>query len=165
MDQSVIQPLSLHPQALDQLALWHHRECLRQGLESSLERRRDYLARHLGPEPLPYTLVALEGTESIGCVSLVRYQSATSPSSPQSRVWLSNLYVAEPHRRRGLGQKLLESASSHARQLHLPQLWLFTDRHIDYYQKRGWQPEGKARVGKGKVQIMFINLLACINRV
>ena len=165
MDQSVIQPLSLHPEALDQLALWHHQECLRQGLESSLERRRAYLARHLGPEPLPYTLVAVEGSEPIGCVSLVRYRSAASPSSPQSRVWLSNLYVVESRRRRGLGQNLLDGALNHARQLHLSQLWLFTDRYTDYYQKRGWQPEGRARVGRGEVQIMFINLLACINRV
>lgn len=152
MDQ-LIQPLSRHPVALEQLALWHHRECLRQGLESSLERRRDYLARHLGPQPLPYTLVAVEGAELIGCVSLVCYSSATSP---EPRVWLSNLYVVEACRRQGLGQKLLESALGHARQLQLPQLWLFTDRQIGYYQKRGWRPEGKARIGKGEVQIMRI---------
>lgn len=151
-----ITPLSRHPAALDQLALWHHQECQRQGLSSSLERRRAYLAKHLCPEPLPLSLVALDSKgEPIGCVSLVRYNSA---ASPQPRVWLSNLYVLEAYRRRGLGQRLLDSALQKARQLKLTQIWLFTDRQFDYYARRGWQAVGQACLGPGGVQIMTFAL-------
>lgn len=156
MAQPQIQPLSCAPAALEQLALWHHRECLRQGLESSLERRRAYLAKHLGPEPLPFTLVALDAkAQPLGCVSLVRYSSA---ASPHPRVWLSNLYVVQAHRRLGLGQALLDRALEGARQLNLDQLWLFTDQRIDYYRHRGWQTMGEARLGGSGVRIMNITL-------
>jgi len=156
MTRPRIQPLSHHPAALDQLALWHHRECLRQGLESSLERRRTYLAKHLSLDPLPVTLVALGAKdEPIGCVSLVRYSSA---ARPQARIWLSNLYVLEAHRRRGLGQRLLNSALQRARQLNLRHIWLFTDRQFDYYARRGWQAVGEACLGSDGVQIMALDL-------
>jgi len=156
MGQAIeITSLSRHPAALDQLALWHHRECLRQGLDSSLERRRTYLQKHLGPQPLPLTLVALDSAaRPLGCVSLVRYSSA---ASSRPRVWLSNLYVVASHRRRGLGQRLLDSALERAGQLPLSHLWLFTSEQVDYYLSRGWRPMGKAHLGGG-VQIMNISL-------
>lgn len=149
--EPVIQSLDRCPDALEQLAHWHHQQCLQQGLTaSSLPRRRHYLAGHLGPEAIPVTLVASRQGLVLGCVSLVRHGTGEAPD----RVWLSNLYVDEAHRRCGLGTQLLASAQDYARDLELPAIWLFTDRQSEYYRARGWQRAGDARVGGGSVIIM-----------
>lgn len=157
MDDVLILPLSRNPAALNQLAIWHHEQCLRQGLESSLERRRAYLARHLGPEPVPQTLIAQDKSgQVLGCVSLVRYKSALAPGAV--RLWLSNLYVDSNHRRQGLGNQLMLSVLEQARQLQASEVWLFTDQQSDYYRARGWQDAGNAKLGAGAVNIMKIEL-------
>lgn len=157
MDEFLFLPLSRNPAALNQLAVWHHEQCLRQGLESSLERRRAYLARHLGPEPIPLTLIAQDRSgQVLGCVSLVRYKSALAPGAV--RLWLSNLYVDSSHRRRGLGNELMLSVLDRARQQRASEVWLFTDQQSDYYRARGWRDAGNAKLGAGSVNIMKIEI-------
>lgn len=155
MPDWVIQTLAERPEALEQLALWHHEQCLRQGLTAStLPRRRAYLERHLGRQPLPVTLVARYGNGSVvGCVSLVRYRTTHSANA---RVWLSNLYVDEPHREKGLGRALVERAREYAGKVGLSELWLFTEteEQVNYYRSLGWTRAGNARVGRGAVTIM-----------
>lgn len=157
MKNFLIVPLSRNPAALNQLAVWHHEQCLRQGLESSLERRRAYLARHLGPDPLPMTMIAQDRSgQVLGCVSLVRYKSALAPGA--IRLWLSNLYVDSNHRRQGLGHQLMLNVLEQARQQHASEVWLFTDQQSDYYRARGWRDAGNAKLGAGSVNIMKIEI-------
>lgn len=157
MNEILILPLSRNPAALNQLAIWHHEQCLRQRLKSSLERRRAYLARHLGPEPIPLTLIAQTPSgQVLGCVSLVRYKSALAPGAV--RLWLSNLYVDSSYRRQGLGNELMLNVLEQARQQKASEVWLFTDQQSDYYRARGWQDAGNAKLGGGSVNIMKIEI-------
>lgn len=118
---------------------------------------------HLNTDaPLPVTLLAREGERALGCVSLVHYHSAAkrraTGTNTVERVWLSNLYVLEPLRGRGLGNALINGARDYARQLGVKALWLFTDEWQDFYRKRGWCEVGDARVSGSNVAILSLSL-------
>lgn len=87
----LIKPLEYLPEHSGQVAIWHHQECERQGLRSSLALRRQRLELHLQQRTLPKTLVAQLAGEPAGCVSLVRY--ALGQSDAASPLWLANLFV------------------------------------------------------------------------
>lgn len=151
-----IQPLSLTPEFIPQVAAWHHQECERQGLKSSLALRQQRLQLHLLGRAVPQTLIATCGENIFGCVSLVNYQSGARPQSAglHSPVWLSNLYVQEPHRQQGIGTLLVDDAIEYAKNLALPELWLSATDFTDFYQKRGWKITRRTRLGGRVVNIM-----------
>ncbi|UZJ42898.1 GNAT family N-acetyltransferase [Marinimicrobium sp. C6131] len=155
----VIEPLTPSTAGLsgfiDAIAHWHHEHCLARGLTSSLERRAEQLHRHLTREAIPVTLIARKGTEVLGSVSLVRYQAS---AGGEQRLWLSNLYVPEALRGEGLGSVLVDKACRYAHEQGETELWLFTDNQQDFYQKRGWQPGGEARVSQSDVDIFVRRL-------
>ncbi len=155
----VIEPLTRSTAGLsgflDTIARWHHEHCLDCGLTSSLERRMEQLHRHLTSEAIPTTLIARTGTEVLGSVSLVRYQASAGGSK---RLWLSNLYVPEALRGQGLGSVLVDKACRYAHEQGETEIWLFTDNQQAFYQKRGWQPGGEARVSQSDVDIFVRRL-------
>jgi GNAT superfamily N-acetyltransferase len=154
-----IRPLSFAQENFAQVAAWHHQECVRQGLKSTLELRTQRLRRHLHADPVPQTLVALSGEQALGCVSLVNYnvRADNSVFIPRSTslvlapLWLSNLFVCEPLRRRGLGSLLVTAAEDYARGLAAD----FTE----FYQKRGWEITRRTRLGGRIVNIMKRSLV------
>lgn len=155
----VIEPLSPSTAGLsgflDTIALWHHEHCLSRGLTSSLDRRTEQLHRHLTSDAIPVTLIARTGTKVLGSVSLVRYKASAGGGK---RLWLSNLYVPESLRGRGLGSVLVDKACRYAHEQGETEIWLFTDNQQAFYQKRGWQPGGEARVSQSDVDIFVRRL-------
>ncbi|WP_341937665.1 GNAT family N-acetyltransferase [Marinimicrobium sp. C2-29] len=153
----VVEPLTVATTEtqLSVVAGWHHDECRRRGIRSSLARRTEQLRAHLDSFPIPVTLLARKGPEPLGCVSLVRYQASAGGSD---RVWLSNLYVRADARRRGLGSLLVDRACRYAREQGETELWLFTDNRQVFYKKRGWQLGGEARVSGSDVEILVRRL-------
>lgn len=65
------------------------------------------------------------------------------PQPWQGLLWVSNLVVNQPNRRRGVGSRLIKAASQWARVHHLPRLMLEvqTKNHpaISFAQKHGFQ--------------------------
>ncbi|GGY61780.1 hypothetical protein GCM10011613_01520 [Cellvibrio zantedeschiae] len=157
-----VQLLQHAPEHFAQVAAWHHQECERQGLQSSLSIRQQRLLLHVQHSALPKTIIALEGEELVGCVSLVNYTYRTDSSvliPPNSAtVWLSNLYVMTEKRRQGFGNLLIEAAKKYSQEFGANELWLSAAEFTDYYQKRAWEVVRKTRLGGRQVNVMRIAL-------
>ena len=155
-------PLQTLPNHIAQLADWHHQECERQGLKSTLALRQQRLMLHLQSTAIPKTFIALRAGELVGCVSLVNYTYRTSQRMPKvsspTPVWLSNLYVPPYMRKLGIGNQLIETAKAYARELQLRELWLSASEYTEFYQKRGWSIERKTRLAGNPVNVMRIDL-------
>lgn len=157
-----IKPLALVPEFFNQIAAWHHQECERQGLKSSLELRQQRLRMHIQSSAVPQTLVAIRQDLVVGCVSLVNYTFRTDADVlclPQVAItdtplWLSNLYVSEYWRERGIASELIAAAVAYAASLDVNDLWLSALEFTEFYQKRDWTIVRRAHLGGRKVNIM-----------
>ncbi len=154
--------LESQPEFFAQVAQWHHQECERQGLKSSLVLRQQRLALHVRENSIPKTLIALQNNLLVGCVSLVDYTYRSSERMPKvtsaSPVWLSNLFVMESVRHQGIGNRLIEAAKHYALTLGLAELWLSATDYTDYYQKRGWEIVRRTKLGGRQVNVMRVAL-------
>jgi len=152
--------LETQARCIPQVAAWHHQECERQGLKSSLALRQQRLKLHLQAKAIPKTLVALRYGELVGCVSLVNYtyRGSLVVLPPQGPVWLSNLFVVETQRNQGIGDELISSAKAYAAELGLKELWLSASDYTDYYERRGWVIERKTLLAGKRVNVMRIQL-------
>ncbi len=157
-----LSPLEQWPALFAQVAQWHHQECARQGIQSSLLLRQQRLVQHLQAAQVPKTLIALRDGELVGCVSLVSYsykaRSRQAAFASDESVWLSNLFVLEGRRRLGIGTHLVEGACAYARQLGLVDLWLSASEYTDFYLARGWRVERQSRLGGRPVNVMCVQL-------
>ncbi len=154
--------LEFQPEFFAQVAQWHHQECERQGLKSSLALRQQRLVLHMRDNNIPKTLIALRQHQLLGCVSLVDYTYRSSERMPkvttESPVWLSNLFVQENYRRQGVGNQLIDAAKNYAQNLGLEELWLSATDYTDYYQKRGWEIVRRTKLGGRQVNVMRVAL-------
>lgn len=150
--------LESQPEFFAQVAHWHHQECERQGLKSTLALRQQRLALHMRESAIPKTLIALQSAQLVGCVSLVDYTYRSSERMPKvtsdSPVWLSNLFVQEKYRYQGIGNSLIDAAKQYAQDLNLEELWLSATDYTDYYQKRGWEIVRRTKLGGRQVNVM-----------
>ena len=154
--------LDNHPEFFAQVAYWHHQECERQGLKSTLALRQQRLVLHVKENLVPKTLIILYRGELVGCVSLVNYTYRSSERMPKvasdSPVWLSNLFVVETQREKGIGSALIDAAKQYAHDLGLSELWLSATDYTDYYQKRGWEIIRRTRLAGRQVNVMRVGL-------
>lgn len=140
---------------VDQVAKWHHEECLRQGLNSHFEQRKERLNKHLLQQEIPRTWVAVINSELCGCASLVSYQAtSTKDLDVNSPLWLSNLYVPESFRCRGIGEALTETILSYAKSLSQREVWLMATQKVLFYQKRQWLLVRETQVAGRLVNVM-----------
>ncbi|HWV13951.1 MAG TPA: GNAT family N-acetyltransferase [Cellvibrio sp.] len=157
-----VQLLQNAPKYFAQVASWHHQECERQGLQSTLATRQQRLLLHVQDDAIPKTLVLSQGRQLIGCVSLVNYtyRADSSVLIPKNTapVWLSNLFVIEEKRHQGFGNLLIEAAKKYAAELGAEELWLSAAEYTEYYQKRGWQISRRTRLGGRQVNVMQLQL-------
>jgi Acetyltransferase (GNAT) domain len=169
-----VQLLQHTPEHFAQVAAWHHQECERQGLHSSLAIRQQRLLLHVQHNLIPKTLILLHGKQLVGCVSLVNYTYRTDNSvliparaptsagaikSAQSApLWLSNLFVVDEARQQGFGNMLIEAAKDYVQALGAGEVWLSAAEFTCYYQKRGWAVVRKTRLGGRAVNVMRILL-------
>jgi N-acetylglutamate synthase-like GNAT family acetyltransferase len=160
--QIKITALTNSPDIFSQIALWHHQECERQGLKSTLELRRERLLKHIYSDSIPKTFTATIGNELVGCVSLVNYaygRDSVRAKITDSPLWLSNLFVQQSFRKQGIGNLLIEKAKTYATELQLSELWLTATDYTDYYQKRAWEIVRKTRLGGKPVNVMQLQLI------
>lgn len=154
--------LESKPEFFAQVAQWHHQECERQGLKSSLALRQQRLVMHVRDNNIPKTLIALQNNQLVGCVSLVDYTYRSSERMPkvttESPVWLSNLFVQENYREQGIGNQLIDAAKHYAQSLGLDELWLSATDYTDYYQKRRWEIVRRTKLGGRQVNVMRVGL-------
>ncbi len=154
-----LQEVPLH---FAQVATWHHQECERQGLQSTLAIRQQRLLLHVQSDLIPKTIILSIGKRLVGCVSLVNYtyRADTSVLIPNNSapVWLSNLFVMESKRRQGFGNLLIEAAKKYVADVGITELWLSAEEHTDFYKNRGWEIVRRTRLGGKQVNVMTIGL-------
>ncbi|HEX4153591.1 MAG TPA: GNAT family N-acetyltransferase [Steroidobacteraceae bacterium] len=86
-------------------------------------------------EGLPSTLVALDGSDVLGTVSL---GTRSVHSRPDLGPWLMALYVRPQNRRAGLGSALIAAAERQARAFELPRLYAGTSGAQSLFLRCGW---------------------------
>ena len=103
---------------------------------------------------MPTTLVAMQGEEAIGSVSLV------DEDAPEFRgvgdAWLASLFVKPASRGQGIGAALVRACVALAAIERVPRLWLFTPEHADFYARLGWRDQGSATLRGQSVHLMDI---------
>jgi GNAT superfamily N-acetyltransferase len=117
------------------VARWHHAEWghLRPG--ETVEGRAARVERACGHREVPTTFVAVAGDQLLGSASLVDHDMDIRPKlSP----WLSGVFVAPEHRRRGIGAALVKRVVQEARALGTSRLYLYTPGSGALYLRLGW---------------------------
>lgn len=71
-----------------------------------------------------HLVVALDDGQVVGAVSAVDY---VHPDKPAAELWINEVGVAPSHRRRGLGQLLMQHTIALARQLGCQEAWVVTE--------------------------------------
>jgi monoamine oxidase len=94
------------------------------------------------PGRIPTTWVAFAGDgrspdDVAGSVTLAHTDDL--PGHELVTPWLVSLFVAPPHRSRGVGSLLVDRLLAEARQLGIDTVWLFTAGQEGYYLERGWR--------------------------
>lgn len=108
----------------------------------------DALARAcLGPDPVCHGLVARAGTDLAGAALV---SGIFSTAQGAAGAYVSDLWVAGAHRRRGLGRALLREAAALAArrwQARFLKLAVYTDnvRALDFYDRLGFRPAARER--------------------
>ena len=130
-----VEYLADRPEFIPTVARWLHAEWghLRPG--ETVEDRAARVECDCGHCEVPTTFVALAGDQVLGSASLVEHDMATRPElSP----WLSGVFVAPEHRRRGVGAALVERVVLDARVLRSPRLYLYTLGSGALYLRLRW---------------------------
>jgi len=68
------------------------------------------------------------------------------------------LYVAEPHRKQGIGSKLVLHAMKEAKKENISKLYLFTPDQENFYKNLGWSTIEKENYHNHNVTIMEVAL-------
>lgn len=84
---------------------------------------------------LPTTLIACEGDELLGSVSLIHDDL---PGWETLNPWLASLLVLPAQRRRGIGGTLLRAAEGLLVAAGVTTAYLFTEHRQQWFSARGW---------------------------
>lgn len=107
------------------------------------------------PGPVPFSLIACEGDQPLGCASLLDDDEV---SGWDGRTWLGNVIVLESARGRGIGSALVDAIEQRATRLGVRELHLVTTTAIDWYERRGWSVRGSADVHGHAMTVMHKSL-------
>jgi N-acetylglutamate synthase-like GNAT family acetyltransferase len=130
-----IEYLADHPEALETLVQWMHREWGHVRGGETLEQRRTRFAGSLNRDRIPLAVVALEGNDVLGSASLIAHDMTTRM---ELTPWLASVFVCEQYRRRGVGAELVRRIMTEAGKLNVPLLYLYTVHSERLYASLGW---------------------------
>jgi predicted N-acetyltransferase YhbS len=150
-----IEAIDAHRDRVATLAQWHHAQWgylySHWTYEVCVRELEEHASRAGG---LPTTLLALEGDELLGSVSLV-FEDAPELQEHGSP-WLASLYVKPEARGRGIGARLARAAVARAAAEGVGELFLFTPEHKDFYARLGWRPLARTALKGTPVDLMCI---------
>ncbi|MBN1270266.1 MAG: GNAT family N-acetyltransferase [Kiritimatiellae bacterium] len=104
-----------------------------------------------GDGGLPTTLVALEGDDLRGSISLV---FDDLPGVVGLNPWVASMYVLPRYRGQGVGASLLGQACAMLERNGVRQAYLFTEKAQGYFRKHGWSLLKPATANGVAVDIM-----------
>lgn len=100
---------------------------------------------------LPTTLVALEGSQLLGSVSLIFNDL---PGAEDLNPWLASMYVLAGHRGKGVGSFLLADAMKVLRGNGVSTVYLFTESAEGFFRRHSWARLRAAAANGRAVTIM-----------
>ena len=142
------------PEAMPQLAQWHHDEWGDYNPGLTLEQRIKRMQPYLDDRAVPSTYVAMEDG-ILGSADIVQYDMTIHQ---ELTPWLASVYVDKPHRRRGIGSQLVKHVMQQAAYAGYSKLYLFTPDQSEFYQRLGWQELTKEVYCGHEVTIMSVEL-------
>jgi GNAT superfamily N-acetyltransferase len=133
----IIDYLAEHPHLVRQLAelSWTEWQPIYQERGQTFDDAIKNYGERTNVDRLPLALVALHGGELVGTVSLKYHDLDLRPGLDP---WLGGLLVLPNWRQRGIATWLMRRAVAIARELELPELFLWTSSAERLYLKLGW---------------------------
>lgn len=147
--------LKEEPSLIPTLAEWHHNEWSYLNPSLTLSKRITKMEAYLTNETIPSTYVAKKNNILLGSSAILENDMETRAHLTP---WLASIYVAEPHRKQGIGSKLVLHAMNEAKKVNIPKLYLFTPDQESFYKKLGWSTIEKEIYRNHNVTIMEIEL-------
>jgi predicted N-acetyltransferase YhbS len=146
-----IAPLAEHPHHIDELALLLHTEWGELSNWSDPAMLKELLGGRLRTGTAPLTFVALDEDRLVGSVSIKKHEL---PSHPDKEYWIGDVIVAADCRGHGIGTLMMRAIVTHASQIGIRMLHLYTPDQEHYYRKLGWQTIGYDQANGERVVIM-----------
>ncbi len=103
-----------------------------QGIETRITRLKSYL--HL--DRIPFTLIAVEGSELLGTASAILNDMDTHPDWEP---WLASVYVLPAWRGLGIGSALAKDVAKRSSSFGAKELYLWTEKGEGFYNKLEWK--------------------------
>lgn len=151
-----IKPLPDHQEVIPTLAQWFYAEWSYLSPHLSLTDVEDILRARTNTDQMPLTLIAFDGEELIGTVSLkIHDMDIRTDLSP----WVSSLYVKNSRRGQGIGSQLVCAIEEKAKSLGVSRLFLYTPTAEDFYAKLNWQVAERMKYHGTLVAIMKKEIL------
>ena len=104
--------LKEEPNFISALAEWHHNEWSYLNPSLTLNERIYKMEAYLSDEIIPSTYIAKENDILLGSSALLEHDMETKKHLTP---WLASIYVAEPHRKQGIGSNLVLHAMKEAK--------------------------------------------------
>lgn len=106
----------------------------------------------------PILLVAANGDELVGSVSLIGSDLPHHPVWATRGPWLSGLYVIPDRRGQGIATSLIAACEAHARSSGVRTLLLYTTTARTLYERAGWRVVGSVDYDGNSSVVMIKNL-------
>jgi N-acetylglutamate synthase-like GNAT family acetyltransferase len=149
-----ISSLKDKPHHLLPLAKWHHDEWSYLNPARTLDERIEEMQEDLQGKAIPTTFVAEDNGELLGSACILADDMS---SHPELSPWLASVYVAERHRKKGIGSVLVKRVMQHAQESGVKRLYLYTPDQAQLYAKLGWQVHSEEPYNGTPVTIMSVD--------
>jgi len=130
-----IEYLADYKDIIPTLAEWSYEEWSYLHPERTLSDVERLISEISNKRHIPISLVAIDKGKVIGMISL---KTSDFKARPNLSPWLAGLYVDKPHRRKGVGTKLVHEIEKLAARLGVRKLYLVTDDAEKFYSKLCW---------------------------
>jgi GNAT superfamily N-acetyltransferase len=149
-----IEPLSEHPELVDEIARWQWQEW-GSPESGSVEQWAESLRRGRS-DGIPITFVALEHGRPLGSVTLTEHDMPGHIGYESFGPWVAGTYVRPDARGRGVGEALMRHAIEQAEAWGIPRLYLYTESARSFYEHIGWTTLDETEYEGGIVAVMTI---------
>jgi predicted N-acetyltransferase YhbS len=142
-------------EAADIVARWQYTEW-RAGYEGmTFATLRKEISDGIRANTIPLVLVAEIDGKILGTASIVKNDL---PTRVDLNPWLASIYVKEGERGRGIASRLITAALTHAKEIGVERIFLFTHDLSDMYAKFGFEEYDYATFMGERVTIMICDI-------
>ncbi len=150
-----ILPLHVIPEAVTLIAEYNFKAWGRKNPNDSVEKTIQRIQARIENRRPPITLVAYEGQEYAGSVTLKLHEMRIYPERAH---WLGDLLVVPEKRSRGIGTRLVSETEYLASSFGISKLHLYTTNQASFYERLGWEMDEYVYYENENVAVMFKEL-------